>query len=44
MEVIFKYIGYGLMILFLVIIGVGVFFFYIIRSVFRDDEEEERIE
>lgn len=44
MEVIFKYIGYGLMVLFLVIIGVGVFLFYIIRSVFRDDEEEERIE
>ena len=44
MDVIFKYIGYGLMILLLVIIGVGVFLFYIIRSVFRDDEEEERIE
>lgn len=44
MTVIFKYIGIGLMFVFLGIIGVGVFLFYIIRSVFRDDEEEERIE
>lgn len=44
MSVVFKYIGFGLMFVFLGIIGVGVFLFYIIRSVFRDDEEEERIE
>lgn len=44
MSVVFKYIGFGLMFVLLGIIGVGVFLFYIIRSVFRDDEEEERIE
>lgn len=44
MSVVFKYIGFGLMFVFLGIIGMGVFLFYIIRSVFRDDEEEERIE
>lgn len=38
MEVIFKYIGYLLMFVFLVIIGVGVFFFYIVKKIFEGDE------
>jgi len=38
MEMIFKYIGYGLMILFLGIIGVGVFLFYIVRRVMKGEE------
>lgn len=35
MEVIFKYIGYLLKFVFLGIIGVGVFFFYIVRRFLR---------
>lgn len=38
MEVIFKYIGYLLMFVFLGIIGVGVFFFYIVKKIFKRDE------
>ena len=38
MEVIFKYIGYLLMFVFLGIIGVGVFFFYIVKKIFERDE------
>ena len=38
MEVIFKYIGYLLMFVFLGIIGVGVFFFYIVKKIFEREE------
>lgn len=38
MEVIFKYIGFALMFVFLGIIGVGVFFFYIVKKIFERDE------
>ena len=38
MEVIFKYIGFALMFVLLGIIGVGVFFFYIVKKIFERDE------
>ena len=38
MEVIFKYIGYLLMFVLLGIIGVGVFFFYIVKKIFEREE------
>lgn len=38
MEVIFKYIGFALMFVFLGIIGVGVFFFYIVKKIFEREE------
>ena len=38
MEVIFKYIGFALMFVFLGILGVGVFFFYIVKKIFERDE------
>lgn len=41
MEVIFKYIGLGLMFVFLGIIGVGVFFFYIVKKLFEQEEALE---
>lgn len=39
-----KVVVWGCMLVCVALIGVGVFLFYMIRSVFRDDEEEERIE
>ena len=38
MSVIFKYIGFGLMFVFLGIIGVGVFLFYIIKKMLEPGE------
>ena len=38
MGVIFKYIGFALMFVFLGIIGVGVFFFYIVKKIFEGEE------
>lgn len=37
MEVIFKYIGFALMFVFLGIIGVGVFFFYIVKRLLEPE-------
>ena len=41
MEVIFKYIGFALMFVLLGIIGVGVFFFYIVKKIFEGAEALE---
>ena len=38
MTVVFKYIGFGLMFVFLVIIGVGVFLYYIIKKMLEPGE------
>lgn len=38
MSVIFKYIGFGLMFVFLGILGVGVFLYYIIKKVLEPGE------
>lgn len=38
MSVIFKYIGFGLMFVFLGILGVGVFLFYIVKKVLEPGE------
>ena len=38
MSVIFKYIGFGLMFVFLGILGVGVFLFYIMKKVLEPGE------
>ena len=38
MNVIFKYIGFGLMFVFLGILGVGVFLFYIVKKVLEPGE------
>jgi hypothetical protein len=37
-KMIVKYICFGLMFVFLGIIGVGVFFFYIVRKIFEGEE------
>ncbi len=39
MSVVFKYIGFGLMFVFLGILGVGVFLYYIIKKMLEPDEE-----
>lgn len=38
MSVIFKYIGFGLMLVFLGILGVGVFLYYIIKKMLEPGE------
>ena len=38
MTVVFKYIGFGLMFVFLVIIGVGVFLYYIMKKMLEPGE------
>lgn len=38
MTVVFKYIGFGLMFVFLAIIGVGVFLYYIIKKMLEPGE------
>ena len=41
MSVIFKYIGIGLMLVFLGIIGVGVFLYYIVLRIFEGGDSLE---
>ena len=41
MSVIFKYIGFGLMFVFLGILGVGVFLFYIMKKLLEPEYELE---
>ena len=44
MSVIFKYIGFGLMFVFLGILGVGVFLYYIIKKMLEAGEDDESCE
>lgn len=38
MSIVFKYIGFGLMFVFLGILGVGVFLFYIMKKMLGNEE------
>lgn len=44
MTVVFKYIGFGLMFVFLGILGVGVFLFYIMKKMLEAGEDDESCE
>lgn len=41
MSVVFKYIGFGLMFVFLGILGVGVFLYYIVKKMLGQEEEDD---
>ena len=41
MSLVFKYIGFGLMFVFLGILGVGVFLYYIVKKMLGQEEDDE---